>query len=33
MKKKNKKRFNAPWEFKFYEKTEIIISVLMMKIL
>ena len=32
-KKKNKKRFKAPCEFKFYEKTEIIISRLMIKIL
>ena len=32
-KKKNKKRFKAPWKFKLYKKTEIIISILMMKIL
>ena len=32
-KKKNKKKFKAPWKFKLYEKKEIIISILMMKIL
>ena len=32
-KKKNKKRFKAPWKYKLYEKTEIIISILMKNIL